>query len=153
MTKLKLWLKSICNKTQIVTKLKLWQKSNCDKTQNVTTLKLWQNFKTQIVTKLKQSNCDKNLIVIKLKMSRNSNCDKTQKLKLWQNLKYDKSQFIMKKKYLTGSFSKNILTPWQPMICSLGSVLQFSQCFDFGEVKHTQKIPHTGDKPSLDFCG
>ena len=45
------------------------------------------------------------------------------KLKLWQNLKYEKSQF-MNKKTLKWSFSRNILTPWQPMRCSLGSVLR-----------------------------
>ena len=28
------------------------------------------------------------------------------------------------------SFSKNIFTPWQPMRCSLGSVLRFSRCLD-----------------------
>ena len=35
----------------------------------------------------------------------------------------------MKKKTLKGSFSKIILTPWQPMKCSLGSVLRFLGCF------------------------
>ena len=63
-------------------------------------------------------------------MGQNSNCDKTQKLnlwqkkkqvKLWQSLKYDQSQFL-KNKTLKGAFSKNILTPWQPIKCSLGSV-------------------------------
>ena len=52
--------------------------------------------KTQILTKLKNSNCDKtkqNLIVTKLKKNESatrlkySNCDKTQKLKLWQTSK------------------------------------------------------------------
>ena len=53
----------------------------------------------------------------------NSRYDKTQKLKLWQYLKYDESQF-MKKKTIKGSFSINIWTPWQPMRCSLVSVLR-----------------------------
>ena len=42
-----------------------------------------------MVIKLKNSNCDK---------TNNTNCEKTQKLKLGQNLNYDKSQFIKKKK-------------------------------------------------------
>ena len=58
-------------------------KKNRDKTQK---LKLRQNSKTQIGTKLNNSNCDKTKkktkIVTKLK---NSNCDNTQKLKLSQN--------------------------------------------------------------------
>ena len=123
--KLKLWQDS---KTQIVTKLKMWQNSSCDKAQIETKLKLWQNYnyeknykcdKTKIVTKLINSNYDK---TPKLKLWQNS------KLKLWQNLKYDKSQVMKIKKTLLGSFSKNILTPWQPMRCSLGSVFRFSQC-------------------------
>ena len=124
--KLKLWQNSKTQnvKNLIVTKLKFWQNSNCDKTLNVTRLKMWQ---TQFVTKLKTQ------ILIKLK---NSKCDKTQKLKVWQNwktqlvtkLKYDKSQF-MTKNTLKESFSKNILTPWQPMRCSLGSFLRFSRYF------------------------
>ena len=69
-----------------MTKLKFGQNSKWDETQILTKLK------TQIVTKL-----------------RNSNCDKTQKLKFWQNLKYDKSQFKTKDT-LEGSFSKDILT-------------------------------------------
>ena len=57
--------------------------------------KLWQNLKTQILTNSKNqivstqklkfwqnSNYDKTQIVTKLK---NSNCDKAQKLKLWKN--------------------------------------------------------------------
>ena len=81
--------------TQIVTKPKI---SNCDnspKLKNVTLLKelkLWQNSKTQIGTKLK-----------------NSICDITQELKLWKN---SKTQIVKKKKV--------IVTPWQPMRCSLG---------------------------------
>ena len=54
--------------------------TNCD--QNKKKFKLWQNSKTQIVTKLKNSNYDKtkkNPIVTKLKKS---NCDPTQKIKL-----------------------------------------------------------------------
>ena len=52
MTKLKLWQKSNCDKSQ---KLKIWQNSNCDKNPK---LKLWQKLLTKIVTKLKNSNCD-----------------------------------------------------------------------------------------------
>ena len=138
------------SKTQIVMKL---ENSNCDKTQTqivmnpnnskcdeIQKLKLWQN-----------SNCDKFQIVTKLKLYKNSNCDKTwklknsnceeknQKLKFWQN---SKTWIVTKleswqissyeeKLILKGSFSKNILTPWQPMRCSLGSVLQFSRCILF----------------------
>ena len=94
-----------CDKTLIVIKLKWWQNSKCDKTQNV--------------TKLKNSNCDK---------TKKSNCDKTQKLKLCPNNNYDISQFLTKD-ILEWSVSKNILTPWQAMRCSLGSFLRFSQCF------------------------
>ena len=68
-TQLKLWQNtknSNCDKTQIVTKLKIERKKIS--TQNVKRFKLWQNLRTQILTKLK-----------------NSNYDKTQKLKLWQN--------------------------------------------------------------------
>ena len=49
------------------------QNLNYDKSQK---LKFWQKPKSQIATKLKNSNCDKN-----------SNNDKNQKLKLWQNSK------------------------------------------------------------------
>ena len=43
-----------------------------------------------------------------------------------------------KKKTLKGSFSKNILKPSQPMRCSLGSILRFSQCLIF--IWHVQII-------------
>ena len=77
------------------------------------------------MTKFNTSKCDQTQIVTKLK---NSNCDKTF-LTSWQNLNYDKSQFIRTKTNLKGSFSKNILTTWQLMQCFLGSVLQFLRCF------------------------
>ena len=112
------------SKTQFVTKLK--KKSRCYKTQEH---RLRQNSKSQIVTKPKNSIFDR---TPKLKLLERK---KTQ-LKLWQKLKYDKSPF-MQKKILTGSFIKNILTPWQPKRCSLGSVLRFSQCFS-----HNSKAPH-----------
>ena len=66
-----------------------------------------KNSKTQVVTKIKNSNCvnSKSQIVTAPK-----------KVKLWQNLIYDDS-------------CKNNLTPRQRMRCSLGSILQFSQCF------------------------
>ena len=109
MWQLKLWRNS---KTQIVTKLKPWQNSKCDNSNwdQTQKLKLQENSTTQMMTKLKKSNCDNS------------------KLKLWQNLYYDKFQF-MTRDTLKGSFSKNFLTPWQPMRCSLGSLLWFSQCF------------------------
>ena len=82
--------------------------SNCDDTQK---LNLWWNSKThivielkiQILTKLQNSNCEKlnnskfdqTQMVTKLK---NSNLDGTQKLKLGHNLKYDKSQFMRRRK-------------------------------------------------------
>ena len=65
-------------------------------------------------------NCEK---TVELKLWQNQ-----KKLKLWQNLGYDKSQF-KNKKTSKDSFSKNILTPWQPMRCFLGTVLQISQRF------------------------
>ena len=57
------------------------KKSNCDKNQIVK-------------KKLKKTLCVKTQIVTELE---NWNNDKTQKLKFWQNLKYDKSQFMKKK--------------------------------------------------------
>ena len=121
--------KSKWDKTQVVTKLKLWQSSNCDKTQFVTKLKLWQNSNCE--TKIKNSNVTTQTVT----KPENSYYDKTPNLKLWQNLKsnLDKLEIwqisIKKtKKTLNWSFSKNILTPWQPMRCSLGSVLRFSRC-------------------------
>ena len=89
--------------------------SYCDKTQIVTKIKSWKNQK--------------------LKMWQNSNCDKTLKLKLWQNSICDKTWIMThlhlweEKKTFKGFFSKSFLTPWQPMRCSLGSVLRFFQCF------------------------
>ena len=120
---------SNCDETQ-KPKMKL-KNSNGDKTQK---FKWWQNSKTKIVKKLNNSNCDKTLktqVVTKLKLWQNpnwdktqvlhiviklnySNCDKTQKLKFGQNLNYHKSQFLTKSTY-NGSFSKNILKPWQKM--------------------------------------
>ena len=73
-------------KTKKITKV---ENSYYDKTQK---LWWWQHSKSQIVTKIKDSNCDKTQIVIKLK----SNCDKTKKktqigTKL-NNSKCDKTQ-------------------------------------------------------------
>ena len=94
------------------------------------------------MTKLNNSKCDQTQIMTKLK---NSKCDKTS-LKLWQNLYYDKSQFIRRTTNLKGSFNKNTLTPWQPMQCSLGSVLQFLRCLVW---YHDLKIPFN---PESYFC-
>ena len=72
-TKLNLWQNLICDKTQIVIKRELWQNSNCAKLKmwrknsSVTKFncdKTWelqwcQNSKTQMMTKLKNSNHDK----------------------------------------------------------------------------------------------
>ena len=84
-TKLKLCQNSNCDKSRVVTNLKLWHNSNCEKKNlkiiSGTKHQLWQNARTQIMTK-----------------NKNSNYDKTQKLKLWQNLKYDQSKFMKKKK-------------------------------------------------------
>ena len=74
----------------------------------------------QIVTKLKKYNFHK---------TNKNNCQKTKKVKLWQNSVYDES--------LTESFSKNNLTPWQPMRCTLGSALRSCDVwwrFSFGDV-------------------
>ena len=95
----------------MLTKLK---NRNCDKiqklnlgwnskTQMVTKLKNsnWDKTHTKIVTELKNPNCDKTWIVTKLKLWQNSNCDKAQvvtKLKLWQNSNYDKTQIVIKVK-------------------------------------------------------
>ena len=61
------------HKTQ---KLKLWQLENLD-SEKIQSLKLWQNSKTQIRTKLQNSN---------LTILKNSNCDVT-----WKSLNCDKS--------------------------------------------------------------
>ena len=121
LTKLK---SSNCDKTQ---KHKLWQlkNSNCDKTQIVTNLKMWRRKKIKMWQK---SYCDK-LEKKHMTKLQNSNCEKKKlqtqvltKLKIWQISSFQET------KTLKGSFSKNILTPWQPMRCSLGSVLQFLGC-------------------------
>ena len=103
-------------------------------------LKLWKNSKTQIVTKPKKSywgKTKKNLIVTELYLRQSSNCVKTKNLncdKTKKDYNCDKTWIMTNlylwiiKKTLRGSFSKNILTPWQPMRCSLGSVLQFLRC-------------------------
>ena len=118
--------------------------SKCVKTQK---LKLWQlkspnNDKFQIITKLKNSNCGKTQV---LKLWRknsnksywqNSICMKTQNLKLRQNsksqilttLKLWQISFYEGKKF-KGSFSRKNLTPWQAMICTLGSILQSCNFF------------------------
>ena len=81
-------------------------------------LKLWQNSKTQIVTKLKNSNCDKiqkilwwqnsnTQIVTKLQRP---NCNITPKLKLSQTLK----NYVVRKS----------LTLCQLMRCTQGSLLR-----------------------------
>ena len=48
---------------------------------------MWQkkNSKTQIMTRLKNSNNDKTQKFKLWQNSKNSNCDKTQKIKLWLN--------------------------------------------------------------------
>ena len=81
--------------------------SSYDETQK---LKFWWNKKNQIVMKIKLQ---------WISQLTNSNCDSTwilTNLNLWGQ------------KTLKGFFSKSILTPWQPMWCSLGSVFRFSQC-------------------------
>ena len=114
------------NSTQIVTKLELelwqnlkpiilqnWKISNWynSKSQIVTKPKLWESSKTQIVTKHKNSNCDK---------TQNSNSDKTLNLKSWQLNSWQN----FKK-----SFSKNNLTPWQRIKCTLETVLRSRNVF------------------------
>ena len=129
-------------KTQIVTnlknsnwdktqKLKLWQNSKCDQTKKsngdkTQKNKLCQYSKTQIVTKLK-----------------NSNCYKTKKNNVWQNPK-SKIVAVVIVTVVTVtvvtlviliSFSKNNLTPWQPIRWSRGSFSWFSQCFSFSVMR------------------
>ena len=92
------------SKSKIVTKLKV---SDIDKTKK---LKLWQNSKTQILPNSKTQ------IVTKLK-----NSTLFQKsTKIW-----DKTQNLDDSKFLV----KTTRTHWQPMRCSKGNVLQFSQFF------------------------
>ena len=72
------------------------------------------------MTKLKKSNVHK---------TKKNNCQKTKKNQIVPNSVYDES--------LTESFSKNNLTPWQPMRCTLGSALRSCDDwwrFSFGDV-------------------
>ena len=53
---------------------------------------------------------------------------------MWLNSNCDKTQIVVNRIFFTintikWSFSSNILTPWHPMRCSLGSFLRFLQCF------------------------
>ena len=119
-----------------MTKLK---HSNCDKTKKkmeekkptaliVTKLKLelWQNSTNKIVTKTQ-----------KLKLWQISKTQILTKIKLWQN---SNTQIVtvvivtvvtvaVVTVVIVASFSKNNLTPWQPMRCSQDSFLPFSRCF------------------------
>ena len=98
-------------------------------------LKWWQTSKTQIVTKIQNLNCEK------LKLCQNSKTQIVTKLKISnceKKLSYDKSQFVTYDT-LKGSFSKNILTPWQVMRFSQGSCLRFSRYF----------YPHSGTPLAL----
>ena len=87
---------------------------------------LWANSKSENVT-TKNLNCDKTKTVRKLK---NSIFDITQKikfgpnskLKLWQHSKLKSWQLNFLQNFKK-SFGKNNLTPQQPMICDLGSLL------------------------------
>ena len=65
------------------------------------------------------------------------------KIEIWQISIYE--EFFLK-----GSFSKNILTPWQPRRCSLGSVLRFSRCF-FLTPPPSPLSPHAGYLPEVGF--
>ena len=109
-------------------KPKLWKKSNC-----VKTLKKNLNINTNTNTKRNSnSNKTKNLNIDKLKTQlvlklRHINCDKTLKLKLWPNFKtkvltkLEKANSIQNLKKSDG---KNNLKPWNPIRCTMGSVLQ-----------------------------
>ena len=81
---------------------------------------MWQNSITHSVKNLK--------FVTKLKKNQipQNFSQNVTKLELWQISIYEK------KPNFKQSFRKNILTPWQPMSCSLGSALQFLQCFISG---------------------
>ena len=72
------------------------------------------------------------------------------------NLDFDKTQKLkcdnLWRKNFKRSFSKNILTPWQPMRCSLGSVLQFSRstrCFVC--IVHSAYLKNLGWKKDFDI--
>ena len=153
MTKLK---KSSCDKTHIVTKLKLWQNSNCDTTKNMTKILLWpkKKKKTQIVTKLKNSiggktqdsNCDKTWIMANLNLWQKNPAYGAKSLsgpmrivnrRTYGHTAHKRTNRLIEsgpeggcfENTLKGSCSKNILTPWQPMRCSLGNFAGFSLCF------------------------
>ena len=74
-------------------------------------LRLWQNSRTQIMT------------TQKLKLWQNF-----KKIKLWKKLEIWQISIYEDKNKFKGSFSKNIVTPKQPMRCSLGSVLWSLRC-------------------------
>ena len=89
------------------------------------------------MTKLKNLNCDK---------TEKSNCDKTQKLKLWQNSKTQIVTVVIVTLVtvadltvvIVTSFSKNNLTPRQPMRCSQAAFYDF--CDVLWEDKRQEKI-------------
>ena len=128
---------SNCDETQIVMKLKNWKSEKIlnvkkkTQTQNVTKLELWQTWK--------------------LKLLQNSIL-RTQKLKLWQNLKFYKFQFMKKKNF-------KIVFKWEhldtltsdEMFC--GQRFAILAMFCLTPPPLSGKIPHTGDKASLDRCG
>ena len=91
---------------------------------------MWPNTKTQIVTKLKNSNYDKTKKKMwQLKLWQNT------KIKLWQNSKTVATVAVVHcpaavmTAVIVTSFSNNSLTPRQPMRCSWCSFLRFSRCF------------------------
>ena len=79
------------------------------------------------MTKLKNLDCDKTKKV-GLLQNKNSNCEKT-----WF---YDKT---FKK-----TFSKNNLTPWQPMTCTLSSALQSGDVFSIALIPKSFASPAEG---------
>ena len=146
------------SKTQIVMNLKCecWQNSktwivtqlknlNCDKIKKKTIL--WQISKTQILItqivrekKLNSKFCTTQ-IATKLETSKHDQL----KLEMWQNLN---TQIVTKhilwqisiyeeKKLYNGLL---VSTSWQPMRCSLGSVLRFLWCFSFCPLSYQKNL-------------
>ena len=113
---------SICDKTQIVTKHKI---SNCDKTQY---LKLYQNSNGPILNKLKSSNYEKNHGIKMWKNSKTLDLIKQKSQNSDHLIFYKKIQLLIKKNKKK-SFGTNNLRPWQPMICTQGSLLR--SCYVF----------------------
>ena len=113
---------------------------------NTHKFKLWQNWKTQIVTKLKNSYRDK---------TQKSKRDKTPKLKLWKNWKtqietklknsnYDKTQKLkfwhLKKGLCTACRAGLFKVQYQQICCEAAGATLFDET-PISKIHHLEKLP------------